>query len=93
MLVLSRKLGEKIHIGNDITLTVVSIMGNRVQLGLEAPDNVCILRGELLSRQATPEIGSLAGDEDLHDKPDCWRSTASDNPLKFTDSLIPLGSP
>ena len=38
MLVLSRKLGEKIVIGKDITLTVVSIMGNRVQLGVEAPD-------------------------------------------------------
>jgi len=47
MLVLSRKIGEKIHIGNNITVTVVEVSGNRVKLGLEAPDSVRILRSEL----------------------------------------------
>jgi carbon storage regulator len=47
MLVLSRKPGEQIHIGDGILLTVVEIRGNRVRLSLEAPDDVRILRGEL----------------------------------------------
>jgi carbon storage regulator len=47
MLVLSRKLGEKIHIGSDIIITVVSVDSNRVRLGFEAPDDVRILRSEL----------------------------------------------
>ena len=47
MLVLSRKPGEQIRIGNNITLTVVSIKGNQVRLGIQAPDDVRILRQEL----------------------------------------------
>ena len=47
MLVLSRKVGEKIHVGNDIVLEVRRISGNRVTLALDAPRDVRILRGEL----------------------------------------------
>jgi carbon storage regulator len=47
MLVLSRKPGEKIRVGTHITLTVVEVQGNRVRLGIEAPPEVHILRGEL----------------------------------------------
>jgi carbon storage regulator len=48
MLVLSRKLGEKIHIGADIVVTVVEVRGNHVRLAVEAPDDVRILRQELV---------------------------------------------
>lgn len=47
MLVLSRKVGEKIVIGDNITITVSRIAGNRVTLGIDAPSDVHILRGEL----------------------------------------------
>jgi carbon storage regulator len=47
MLVLSRKPGEKIHIGKDVTITLLEIQGNRVRIGIEAPDELPILRGEL----------------------------------------------
>jgi carbon storage regulator len=47
MLVLSRKQGEKIILGNGVTVTVVSIKGNAVRLGIEAPEDVRILREEL----------------------------------------------
>ena len=47
MLVLSRKVGEKLVIDGNITVEVVRIQGNRVTLGLVAPANVKILRGEL----------------------------------------------
>ena len=49
MLVLSRKVGSSIRIGNDITLTVVKIDRNQVRLGIEAPLHVPILRQELVS--------------------------------------------
>ncbi len=52
MLVLSRKLGEKIHIGNNITVTVVETNGNRVRLSIEAPDQVRIARAELAGQAA-----------------------------------------
>jgi carbon storage regulator len=47
MLVLSRKPGEKLVIDNNITITVLEVAGNRVKLGVEAPGDVRVLRGEL----------------------------------------------
>jgi carbon storage regulator len=50
MLVISRKAGEKIHIGDDIELTLVSVKGSCVRLAIDAPRDVVILRGELRER-------------------------------------------
>ena len=47
MLVLSRKLGEKIQIGEDICITVVDIDRGKIRLGIEAPREVPIFRQEL----------------------------------------------
>lgn len=47
MLVLSRKVGEQIVIGDNITIVVNRVAGNRISLGIEAPANVRIVRGEL----------------------------------------------
>ena len=47
MLVLTRKVGEKVVIQGGITVTVVRAEDGRVRLGIEAPDDVRILRGEL----------------------------------------------
>jgi carbon storage regulator len=54
MLVLSRKLGEKICIGQNIYLTVVDIERGKVRLGIEAPRDVPIYRQELLLNQDHP---------------------------------------
>ncbi|MCE2805073.1 MAG: carbon storage regulator [Gemmataceae bacterium] len=50
MLVLSRKVGEKILVGNNIVLTVVEVNGNRVRLGIEAPRDMAVVRGELVGK-------------------------------------------
>ena len=47
MLVLSRKLGEKIVIGDDIVVTVVKIDRNQIRLGIEAPHEVAVYREEI----------------------------------------------
>jgi carbon storage regulator len=47
MLVLSRKLGERIVVGDGITITVVSVRGERVKLGIAAPVEVPIHREEI----------------------------------------------
>jgi carbon storage regulator len=59
MLVLSRKIGEEIVIGDNIRVTVVAIRGNQVRLGISAPDDVSIHRSELLAcgeRPARPDL-------------------------------------
>lgn len=47
MLILSRKIGEKIMIGDSIEVTVSRISGNRVTLGIAAPNHVHIVRAEI----------------------------------------------
>lgn len=47
MLVLSRKPNQSIHIGDDIVLVVLDVRGNRVCLGIEAPADIALRRGEL----------------------------------------------
>lgn len=49
MLVLSRKVGERIQIGDGIEVTIVAIAGNRIQLGIVAPQDMRVLRSELLA--------------------------------------------
>lgn len=51
MLVLSRKLGEKIFINNNICITVVDIDRGKIRLGIEAPREVPIFRKELLDHE------------------------------------------
>ncbi|MGB9812185.1 MAG: carbon storage regulator CsrA [Thermovenabulum sp.] len=48
MLVLSRKKGEKLLIGDEVEITVVEIEGDRVKLGINVPKGVKILRAELI---------------------------------------------
>ena len=55
MLILTRKVGESIRIGDDIVVTVTKLSGNRVQFGVEAPKDIRIVRGEL----QTPDFGTV----------------------------------
>ncbi len=50
MLVLSRKVGGRVHIGTGIILTVVGLRGTRARLGIEAPAGVVVLREEVRGR-------------------------------------------
>jgi carbon storage regulator len=73
MLVLSRKPGEQIRIGDQITITLVEVRGNRVRLGIEAPDSCRILRGELYQWDAqecpAPEPSSHPAESSLLSDP------------------------
>ena len=48
MLILQRKAGESLVIGDDITIRVISVDGTRVRLAIDAPGNIPILRSELI---------------------------------------------
>ena len=50
MLVLSRRLGEKLIIGDDVKITVLGISGNQVRLGIDAPREVPVHREEIYDK-------------------------------------------
>ena len=62
MLVFSRKEGEQIQIGDDITITVARVSASAVRLGIAAPPGVTIAREELLRRLAHA-VQAVASDE------------------------------
>jgi carbon storage regulator len=64
MLVLSRRVGEKITIGDDVVVTILAIKGNQVRVGIDAPASVTILRSEL-EPYVKPEVGRVRGERVL----------------------------
>jgi len=60
MLVLSRKLGEKICIGENICITVVDIDRGKIRLGIEAPREVPVFRQELLPNKPSVTVATAS---------------------------------
>lgn len=69
MLILQRRIGESIRIGDDIEVTVVAIEGGRVRLAISAPSDISILRSELIVAKETnmdAAMDHVAPDQMLH---------------------------
>ena len=65
MLVLSRKVGEKLVIDGNITVEVVKVQGNRITIGIQAPADVKVLRGELKQPKAKAQTVELVVEDGL----------------------------
>jgi carbon storage regulator len=65
MLVLSRKVGDKLVIDGNITVQIVKIQGNRISLGIVAPSDVSILRGELNKLKSNTQTAELVVEDGL----------------------------
>lgn len=63
MLILTRRVGETIMIGDDVTVTVLGIQGNQIRIGVNAPNDVSIHREEIY-RRIEAEKAALAQDEE-----------------------------
>lgn len=50
MLILTRRVGDSLKIGDDVSITVLRVKGDQVRLGIDAPDTVSVLREEVLER-------------------------------------------
>jgi carbon storage regulator len=50
MLILTRKVGETLMVGEEISVTVVAVKGNQVRIGINAPKNVAVHREEIYER-------------------------------------------
>ena len=53
MLILTRRVGEALKLGEDITVTVLGVRGNQVRIGIDAPRSVSIQREEIYSPAIT----------------------------------------
>lgn len=54
MLVLSRKLGQRFQLGQDVRITIVKIDRHNVRIGIEAPDGLAVQREEIIGASAAP---------------------------------------
>lgn len=66
MLVLTRKTGESIVIGNHVRVTVLEMQGRQIRLGIEAPSEIPVHRGEVYERiKNENELAAQAGADEL----------------------------
>ena len=68
MLILTRRVGETVMIGDDVTVTVLGVKGNQVRLGVNAPKSIAVHREEIYER-IRREQDEQQGDDDDSDGP------------------------
>jgi carbon storage regulator len=61
MLILTRRVGETVMIGNDVTVTVLGVKGNQVRIGVNAPRDVAVHREEIFERIKREEQEGSSG--------------------------------
>jgi carbon storage regulator len=64
VLILTRRVGEKVMIGDDVSVTVLRVKGNQVRLGVEAPKSVSVQREEIFHRMKSEAEGRDASGEE-----------------------------
>jgi len=89
MLILTRRVGETVMIGNEVTVTVLGVKGNQVRIGINAPKNVAVHREEIFER-IKREQGDDAGGSDELDETRV-DSELQDGPAGDRDGNHPAG--
>jgi len=83
MLILTRKLGECIRIGDDINITLLEIKGSQVKLGIEAPRNISIHRQEIYEKIRLENLESSdVSDSDLSRATSLFKNVSKERDAK-----------
>ncbi len=56
MLILTRRIGETLMIGDDVSITVIGVKGNQVRIGIDAPKEIAVHREEIFNRIKSDEL-------------------------------------
>jgi carbon storage regulator len=64
MLILTRRVGETVMIGNDVTVTVLGVKGNQVRVGINAPKTIAVHREEIYERIKREQEGNTDNDDE-----------------------------
>jgi carbon storage regulator len=74
MLILTRRAGESLHLGDNIKITVFSIQGKQVKLGIHVPDDIVVYREEIYLRvKEENRQAALADNSDLLAAAELWQ--------------------
>ena len=85
MLVLSRRVGESITIGDNVVVTVVAINGNQIRLGIAAPREVRVLREEIYQAMHSENKAAASGAETGRRLEDAAKQFRQRNPGRADD--------
>ena len=70
MLILTRRVGETVMIGNEVTVTVLGVKGNQVRIGVNAPKDIAVHREEIyerIKREGDADPGAFSSPADIAD--------------------------
>ncbi len=89
MLVLSRRVGERLVIGDDIVLTVIEVRSDGVRLGIDAPRSVAVNRAEVLEAVRAENLGASGAGDDAVVALRGLLPAAGDAPAAVADAAVP----
>ena len=70
MLILTRRVGETLVIGDEVTVTVLGVRGNQVRLGVNAPKDIAVHREEIYQRIQNEKSGEISSESDENNPSD-----------------------
>lgn len=86
MLILTRRVGETLMVGDDVTVTVLGVKGNQVRIGVNAPKEVSVHREEIYQRIQKEKMANLEAQLQKHQTGQTDQTGKSSSSSTFSDS-------